>query len=659
MSDLTESEVIEYAEALLKESQQVRDEAVRFDLVNGMYSLPKLPPELARDEAVFVLSPDVMHEERETRARIMTFVTEVQCNAMQRTAGDTIGDQVQRQVDHLEKTGAVWLSRLDPNLVVKQGIVHDQLIQPASIAILEMGPIDSPDPEKRFPWRLFGVTFDGCGWLEREGIPTVFGRQYSEFVGDVLDRYSGRKDGPEGPGARLDWNGGKFDWKPLSDDFSRRNTPHISDAGEFEAVDQVWLDDGNRIYHVALNRASEGVGVGKLRFGKSSKREGKLVWSGPNPFGSCSAHVIGSNVNPKARLLHDKYLPHLMDLLSNAEVENVVMSIRATASRNRSAPHDYWHVDPQLLAQLYRENGNKMPEATEWAEGKTPVGFGELKARPVDVDPDFEHLAQELTARRQRYVSGMSSTFKDADVLKNSTLGALLAAYDSENASLSLLVGAHDTFQRRLLEQFEASVLWLADPKNSGDGYACGPQYAKFSMRARGGELVSTKTLGGGETFEFDDKSFEVAHEWRVITSQRSRGQTQAEFAAAAERMQPLSDGRPGVGIYSDLFTAVGVSDIDERKATLAKEALMFETVTPMVTALVKQSLDYEIDLDSGIQVQLIPPAEGPPGATQSGGPPDTAPPPKGGPEPPSGTHATSPVTEPTSGGSGPNLVGG
>ncbi len=659
---LSAKEAIEYAAALLSETRKVREERLKYESVHGMYFMPKLPQNLTRDEAVYVLSPDVIHERRELVARVLGFETEIQCVPLSRTAAGTVDRSDQTAVDYLEKAGAVFLSSIDRHLVTKTRVTGKQCVEPLAIVLMEQLAIAKPDPEERgIGCRAYDVELDGCGWLEEEGIPTVFGRQYWQMLMKVEEQYSGRQDGPEGPGSRLAKAGTKFEWKPASDDFTPRTWPGSTTSDNFERCELVYLATADRIYHVALNEASEGIRIGPWQtgIGKNTKREGLMVWSGPNPFGRIPAFLIGSNVTAE-RELQERYLPYLLDLITTTMQENDIYSIRATAARNRAAPRDYVDPDPDLIKAYTAANNGQWPQAVEWADGKTPTLWGEVKSRPVEVDPDLDKVDARLQERKSRYTSGASGALRDPDVLKNATLGAQLAAYDSDNASLSILVGPQDTWQRQMLEAWESMIKWLGDEKNSAPGFKTGPQYAKFHLLSQGGELVTGKAkMDSGELFEITPKSFEVKHQWRVRTRQRTRGQAQAEFAAAVERMAPLPDGRPNVGIYEDLFAAVGASDLKERKSTLASEALMAEELDPLIKSEVDAAFTVFVKLDSGIPLDAIHNEM----AAGTGGVPGAQPPPPppggGGAEMPNtGATTNSPVTEPTQGGSGPNIQG-
>ncbi len=611
---LTAKQVLEYSTALLAETQQTREDAERFEKVHGGYLLPRLPPDLARDEAVYVLAYDVMHEAREIKSRIMTFEEEIQCLPTSRTTSHTIPEQDKTAADKLERSGAIFLSRLDPNLRLKAAVTDRQLVEPLAIVVLELGAIDKAKPKERFPWRAFEVELDGCGWLEKDGTPTVFSRTYSDYVSSLKKEMANRRD------VNMD---------ALSDDFTERTRDSTTGSKMFERREMVWLDDGETIYIVAKR------GTGATQ----TNQEGEILWSGPNPFGRVSAFLIGSNVRP-ARSMRDRYLPFLLDLIMTSENENVIESVRATASRNRANARQWMNADPEIMKLWQQQHPGENYPDLRWKPGEIPVFSGSLETETIEVDPDLDKLDQRIQERKMQYRSNTNS-LTDPDVLKNATLGAQLAAWDAGAASLSIVVGPQDVWSKDMLNAWENSVRWLAKQN---------PEYAKFEFQATGGETISGgKSLKAGDAVSIDVGSFEVEHEWRVTTSQRTRGQAQSEYEAAMQRFNPTATGLPGIGIYEELFRAAGVSDVEERKTTLLRESLRAEVLDPLMRQWVEKVAAFKVDLETGIPADFL---EG------------TMPPPESGPGPngntPAGNNGTqSPVTQPTEGGSAPALVGG
>lgn len=670
MTDLSEAEVVEYAATLQQETLTLRTEATNNIQTYGMYRIPQLPKDLQRRDAVYLLSPDVMHEEKEIRSLILTFQTQVTCLAMERGSAGTITDSIKAQADKIERAAAIFLQRIDPDRDGKEARIWRQLVTPCSIDILEMSPIVSANPAENFCWSSVNVELDGCGWLEKGGTPSVFGRQYSQFTFET-ENASYRKDGPEGPNAKLAWDAhsGTWDWKKweASDDFSPNTSkPLTGSSKRIEMSEMCWLDDYNgtgMIYLVAMSRGSEGLGFGSFRIG-AQKPSGKLVWKGLNPFGRVSAFITPGNKTPQ-REPHNHMMPYLQELLTITEQLNVVDSTRASAARNRAAPRDYVAAQPEALKEYLSRNEGRLPPNVVWPDdGSSPVLLGEIKTPPREVDPDFEHMAETLDARRVRYEHGSLSALRDPQVLKDSTATGLIASYDSSITSLSPVLGAQDRTDRQMIQAWEHSIKFIAEHY--------GAQYAKFELLATGNEIVKGRPLQPGDSATIDQTDFEPAHEWRVNTRSRTLAQKQALLQLAIENMADLPNGRPGIGIYDELFDAADVTDREERINILAEEAIIYEVDDTWLMQQAMLSVQHFIEVDSGERIAFSTqdPAQvaGADGASGPGAPaagPDGAPPAAGespapAPRLPSaGAHETSPRTEPAQGGSGPNVIGG
>lgn len=641
MTDLTESEAIEYVLSLQHETSTLRQEAEDARQVYGLYRLPKLPKDLQRKEAVYILSPEVIHEEKEIRSLIMTFQTQVTNLPLERNDQDVITQQIQKQADQLEKAAAIFLRRLDPDRTLEEDGLWYQLVQPLSIDILELGPIQSANPAERFPWRQVNVDLDGCGWLENLGIPTVFGRHYQQFVFEVQQQ-SIRADGPEGPRAMLQRDSnGRWDWTKweASEDFTPRHMPAMTSTQHLQKADMVWLDDFNgsgMIYLIAMDAPQDGGMWGRLTsaLGIGQKKpQGKLVWKGQNPFNRCSAFLTPGNRTPQ-RKPEDKYHPYLDELIVTTEQENIVESTSMTGARNRASPRNYIAADPDALKEYMQRNNGALPPPTTWPDdGGMLTIMGEVKTPAVPVDPDEENLRQQLEARRLRYVHGALALMRDPQVLKESTATGLISAWDSGMTSLSPILGARDRTKRQMIEAWEASIKWIAA------NY--GASYAKFELVATGGEYAKGKKLTAGDSSVITADSFDNTHQWLVNTRSKTLAQTQAMLQLAIERMAPLPDGRPNIGTYEELMDAADVTDVDERINRLAIEHISYELDDQWLIEMAKLSVEHEIEVAEGERIQLSSqdPAAlaqqlaGPPGGLAPAPPPGGEGP--GGPTPP------------------------
>lgn len=664
MTDLTEGEVIEYASALWHETATLRQEAEDGTQTYGMYRIPKLPKDLQRKEGVYILSPDVIHEEKEIRSLILTFQTQVENLPLDRNSEDVVTGEIQKVADKIERAAAIFLARLDPDRNLKESRLWRQMVTPLSVEILEMGPITSADPAQRFCWKSFDVDLDGCGWLEADGIPTVFGREYQQMVFDV-ETMSQRADGPEGPNAKLRYtNNGKWSWM-ASDDFTARHMPPMTATKQVERASMVWLDDYNgsgMIYLVALDRAGARWQIGPVGIGKT-QAQGKLVWKGPNMFGRVSAFLTPGNKTPQRRP-QDHYMAYLQELLTITEQGNVIDSTLASAARNAAAPRDYIAAEPESMKEYLQRNNGAMPPPISWPDdGSSPVLLGEIKERPITIDPHFDKLSQTLEARRERYQHGALTTLRDPQVLKDSTATGIISGWDSSMISLSPILGASDRTDRQKVEAWEHSIKMIAEKY--------GASYAKFTLLATGAEYVKGKPLTAGDAAAISADDFKRPHEWRVSTRSRTQAQRQAMLQLAIESMAPLPDGRPNIGVYDDLFEAADVTDKEERVNQLAIEHISYELDDSWLLEMAKLSVEHEIEVDSGERIPLSSqdPATlntpGAPGAAPPAGPGRATPPPSGEPAAPTGSpprtgaNERSPLTEPAKGGSGPQITAG
>lgn len=628
---LTAKDVIENVTTLESDFSLFRLENQKRTDLYGLYSKPNLPADLARKSPVYLNDPTLINLAKALRAFLMTFQTEIACKPTARDLDHSVPQDDQRKADNLEKADAIWWNRINPNRELEENTIWRQLVQPTGIVVLECGAVDQYKPAERFPWRAFDVDIDGCGWMVNEGVPTVFGRHYKRLLYQVQQEYS-RRRGTEHEGADLYVEDGKVSWKPASDDYS----PTLSrrDSKGFPEVECHWYDDGAEIVHVALNAPGARWNIGPARFGTSNDRDGEILWRGPNPFGRVSAFLAPGNKTP-LRQMQDSMEPFMLEVMVTIAQLNDIMSTWATAARNRAAPRDYVKADPESYA-LYLQRNAGQELAIQWADGKTPVLPGEVLERPVNVDPYTEKLAQMLLDRLNRFLPPEFSTLRDPDIMKQATLGAQLAAYDSGARFVSPVIGHLDTMRRQMVEAYHHSVKHIAEHD--------GAQYARFEMAATAGGAVN-KQLGDNEMVLLDAAALDFPHEIRVRSYSNTQAQLQTRYEIVRSRFEPLPNGLPGPGIYQDLWDAIDEPDPTARIATLADEAIEAEFVQPWVKSMVELAMAEEVEKDSGI---ILPPPAG------------TVPPPVGGGGAGggvSGSFTRSPATEQVEGGGSPPMV--
>lgn len=605
-TDLSHAEVIDYVETLRRDySVMTLERDDRVDLYS-MRRIPKLPKDLARNEQVNILSPDVKHVSKGIRSFLLTFLTEIMCQPTARDEAGVVLDADKRRADSLEKAAAVFLAGINPNRELENNVIWSQLVEPCALIVFECGAIDELDPSKRFPWSAYTVPIEGTGWLEMDGIPTEFGRHYKQVVARVQRQYS-RRRGTEYADRDLYYEDGKWSWKPASDSY-RPTLARGPDGKGFREAEMMAYYDAECLYHVALNHEpGKRFQIGPAGFGRSSKRDGIIVWKDENPIGRVPVFIVPGNKTPLT-MPEDKYEAFLDELLVTVEQLNVVSTLRATASRNRAAPRDYAHMSADEYRAWVAQNQGQAP-GIEWMDGKTPVIPGELKERPLSVDPDLDKLEQRLEDRRARFTPASLDTLRDPTVVKQSNNATYLAALDSAVQFLAPLIGSLDTARRQMIEAWEASINYYAQHY--------GPKYADFVLTAGGDDYLRTQSLKSGAQMHITAKDLEFSHTWRVSTRSHTIGQMAANYEIAAQRFQPMPDGRPGVGIYEDLFSAIDESDPSERMTTMASEALQVETLDPLARQAAIERFARYVELESGVRLPLgaQPPPPAPGGA--------------------------------------------
>jgi hypothetical protein len=388
--DLTAAEVIERVTTLEQDYNVFRGEAEDKTDLYALRRIPELPDDLARDSQINILSPDLRWAAHTVRSQCLTFPTEVNCipTAMEPSGSVSAADK--RKADNVERGDTIFWSKLNEHRRIDRPMYWRQCVQPLACFIFECGPVSSPDPAKRWRYKCFDVPLDTIGWLEEDDQATYVGRRYKQILAHCQKEYSRRKGNGENENKDLVWANGKFDFEAASDSFSPRLARSTISSKGFEEVELAWYDDGDEIYVVGMNSPTSWQSI-KGKFGLKTPTSGEILWKGPNTIGRPSLFLVPSNDTPLTNP-EDKYESFLDPLATVIEQQNVMATIRATASRNRAAPRDYIHIPPEVALQYLKGPDGKMPSAAEWADGRTEYFPGEIKQRPIDVDPDMDKL---------------------------------------------------------------------------------------------------------------------------------------------------------------------------------------------------------------------------------------------------------------------------
>lgn len=595
-------EVIENVTTLENDYQHFRDAAQVNGDVYALRRLPKLPKDLARSEAVYMLSPDVADETKTLSAFMLAMRTRIGVLALSDKPGVPVNDSTNKRANELEKDLALAWLQLNPNRSLEAAWIWRQLVHPVAITVMELNDWDHLGS---FPFSAYDVELDGVGWQEKRGIPTAMGRHYRQRVKDIAASYAGRPQGKED--ASPEYDGQRWSW---SDDYSWREHPTQQSSVNnktFAEAEMMWYDDGEYITYAAINAPKAKWQLGPVRFGNSSERDGMILWQGPNPFGRVSAFLCSGDWTP-LREVRDSRRAFLDDYIVVTQQLNMIASIRATAARNRASARNYLKPEPDSYKAWMAQNKGKPMPPIVWRDGETPVVNGELMEVPGLVDPDLDKQEAALEARRQRLQASGFTKLLDPAVVKDSTLGAWLGAFDAGNQKISAPTGRRDICTREMLEAVLHATRYL---------HGINKNLASYDLAGHGGWLqAGSKRLKEATTGRLDYESQDFSHRIIVETRSATIAQQQQSFAMMMERAQPLPDGRPGVFIYQDMWDAIDEDDPSTRRTTMAIEGLEAEVAVPLIKEIVKSAVSFAVEQELGVRRELV---SGQPGAMPPG----------------------------------------
>jgi len=625
------NEILETAEALEVQFGAFRKEDGERRALYSMRRRPKLAPDEARGGQVDVLSPELMEMVKAIRSDLLMNPTEFLISPTARDDSGGIKHDDQKLADALESADTIRWNRINASRKLDRDVIWFQCVAPLAIPILEALPVDPPDltnmgsaegdralREWRHdfsPWRAFCADVFTCAWRERGDVPTIFARRYRQTVADVESLYSRNKGSAE-PGADLIMGkDSKWTWVPMSDDYSAGQDPtgrgQTRGGKALREVEMIWLATKERIYHCVLDdRKSGGVGFGNVRIG--GKQSGQVVWSGENPFGRVPAFLVPGNDTP-LRNPEDQYEPFLFAQMQVIDQLNIIETRRATASKNVAGPDTYIVPDVEMAKAYMATHNGELPSNAQWGKkGDMPHLMGEIKTRPVLVDPDMDKLEQRLETRLDRLRPSSFTHIADPQVLSATTASALLTAVEAQMRYLGPLNGAWDAQIKAMCDAMDRSVV---------------NYYGQFSdvlqglpFVATGDEKVRGKSLEKGTVFMLSAESLDFPYERSVRTRMLTQAAATARWAFVNTQWR-LPDGTKGPASYKDLLDAGNYTDTEAQLLQLATEAIL-DDLDPWLREMAQSAAAMEIQLDSGITVPF--PAIGQP-------PVETAPPAGGG----------------------------
>ena len=586
MPKLNYSQISELVTSLDLDYTELREAARRRYDLYAFRKEPYVPDEIAREGKVRYLSAHVMHAAETIRADLMMNPTEFTVIPLARERDGTISHPMEQRAENLERALAIIWGRLNEGRRVDRDIIWHQLVSPFGVMILEFNTFEMPDqPEWMsdeayadmtdtyqrdfLPWSIYLPDPLTCSWIEHDGRPFIFARNYKMLVRDVETFYS-KRVGSVNPDANLRLDGDMFRW--VSDDYARDISKY---RGGFTEVNMLWLDDGEYIYHVAQN---------------PSGNAGEVVWSSPNPIGRCNAFVVPGNTT-HSRTPKDKYEPFLLPLMQTVSQMNDIRSTRATAARNLAGPHTYIVVPPETV-KLYQSKGERLPTSVSWRKsGETKYLLGDVKAVPSELSPDWDKLETNVAEDLQRFLPSPFVHIVDPAVLKAATATSILHAAETGLRLYGPLMSVYDGTIRDISEAIITDV-------------RSGRLDEDMIVHATGDEMARGRNLEQGSVYRFGTKAVDFPFKLLVRTRSMSQAQAAAQYDLVL-RQWILPDGSKGPATLDDLIAAANYTDPVAQRMKLAEESLL-SAVDPWLRQGAIQAIKQRIMLDSGIDLSMI-----------------------------------------------------
>ena len=287
---------------------------------------------------------------------------------------------------------------------------------------------------------------------------------------------------------------------------------------------------------------------------------------------------------------------------------NKIRTIRATASRNAAGPSTYIPLDPQVVLQYAKDN-KPLPKSLKFKASETPYTLGEVKEKPMMIDPDMDKLETRLSEDLQRFLPSPFASVLDPAVLKAATATSILHAAESGMRLYGPLMSAYDGAIRDLFEGIVASISRY---------YKDEPVYTY----AMGDEMVRGVNLKQGEAFSLSNKSIDFPFRLTVKTRSMTQAQASAQYDLVLKQWI-LPDGSKGPATFDDLLDAANYPDKEAQKEKLAAERIL-NSADPVIQQIALAYAFARIQQNTSVDVATMygAMAGGADGAMGSGGPP-------------------------------------
>lgn len=362
--------------------------------------------------------------------------------------------------------------------------------------------------------------------------PAIMVRDYEVIASKAIAQYSDKAQKRK-PAKNVS---GAWDWVALTDDSAAQQpdaSPRQGSGKAFaELVRVIWVDDGDNIYHVLMNKtAAED---------PEMKSGGKIVYSEPNLTGGCSALIVAGRETPMREVM-DRISPAHLPLLTCTYNLNLLTAMRGTRMMqirpDLAVEYSPEQIQAAVAAGILVPAGQAaVAQSVEIESSGGPVALhygGKVIPWQFAPNEDMVALAEQWTTTKDRYFADWrqptdQATVADARV--NTYLAATEAIYRRQTTQLKASDWA-DT----MLVKMALNVIKESEERRKGKepGFESDPaRMATYTRYARGGEATSSGEIEAGHGVTLTAKDLEdIDYELSVATKSQTESDRRAVIA--------------------------------------------------------------------------------------------------------------------------------
>ncbi len=463
-------------------------------------------------------------------------------------------------------------------------------------------------------WEVDSPAFDSCYFPVGNGAcqrPAIMIRDYEVLATRAQELYS--DDVQKRKPAKKD--GAEWDWVPLSYEVSTQRNAQVMAGGganKFaELVRIIWLDDGENIYHLLMNRSAADDPKGEAG--------GLIVYDAPNLTGGCSGLVIAGDATPLTESI-DRIGPAHRPLLTDILNLNLLNSMEATmmvqARPDLAVEYSPEQIAAAAAAQILVPVGGQavmQDIAAESTGGQTLIHLPG-RATPLTFAPNESRqiLREQWRTDRDRYMGEWREPAQPA-VISQATVSVYLAARDAIRRRQSTQLVISDWARTTLVKMALHTIVEreTSRAKNEPGFESDSARQKSYTRYARGGEQGAFGELspGQGATITAADL-IDFDYDLKVTTT----GQTEADRRSIMTNgMQEVAWGLTSLAQVQDKAYVDGSA---QRKA-LAEDAGL-RLLRPIAMQALYGIFADKMRLKGGI---VLPPLTPPTGAPLPAGP--------------------------------------